>query len=208
MRGYSQGDAILLLAAGIAMAGLCRPLGLQECALAGLALAAVAVMKAGHGCLRLPRRQMWHVWGASALLCAAIAAGEQGPAALPASPGLALGVPLLTGAIYGASAGALSRMLSGTNARALPAAVPFLSVAAECAIGGSAHLPQVAAAAILLAAAAAGSRRLPAPPCSRRFHRRMAGPWAGCSPGLFPSPQAPAVLRGCEGHRPEAAPSR
>ena len=55
MRGYSQGDAILLLAAGTAMAGLCRPLGLQECALAGLALAAVAVMKAGHGCLRLPR---------------------------------------------------------------------------------------------------------------------------------------------------------
>lgn len=165
MRGYSQGDAILLLAAGIAMAGLCRPLGLQECALAGLALAAVAVMKAGHGCLRLPRWQMWHVWGASALLCAAIAAGGQGPAALPASLGLALGVPLLAGAIYGASAGVLSRMLSGTNARALPAAVPFLSVAAECAIGGSAHLPQVAAAAILLAAAAAGSRRLPAPPC-------------------------------------------
>ncbi|MGO9485698.1 MAG: hypothetical protein ACLPX9_14105 [Rhodomicrobium sp.] len=162
-RTVGEQDAALLLIVGVAMAGLCRPLGFQECAVAGVALAAVAAMKAGHSGLRLPRQQMWHIWGVSALMCAAIAAAGHGPAALPASLGLPLVLPFAAGAIYGAAAQAASRMFGGARARLLSAIVPFLSITAECALGSPAHLPQVAAA-VLLAAALAGSRYFPAMP--------------------------------------------
>jgi hypothetical protein len=156
-RAASEQDAILLLVVAIAMAGLYTPLDFQECAIAGIALAAVIVMKAGYGCLCLPRRQMWHVWGGSGLMCAAIAAAGHGPVQLPASLGLPLALPLVAGAIYGAAAGAASRILGAAKAKVLSAAVPFLSVVAESALGTPAHLPQIAAA-VLLAAALAGSR--------------------------------------------------
>ena len=162
-RAADEKNAMLLLMVAIAMAGLCGPLGFRECITAGMALAAVAVMKAGHGSFRLRGQQMWHVWGASALLCATIAATRQGPAALPAALGLPLALPFVAGAIYGAAAGVSSRLLSGWKAKALPVAVPFLSVAAASALGGPAHLPQIAAA-VLLAAAVAGSRPFPARP--------------------------------------------
>ena len=158
-RAASEQDAMLLIVVAMAMAGLCTELGFKECAIAGIALAAVTVMKAGYSCLRLPRRQMWHVWGASALMCAAIAAAGHGLVPLPA----ALGLPLIAGAIYGAAAGLSSRIFSRTAAKALPAAVPFLSVVAEGVLGSPVHLPQVAAA-VLLAAAVAGSRNIPPSP--------------------------------------------
>jgi hypothetical protein len=162
-RAASEQDAMLLLIVAIAMAGLCARLGIQECAIAGIALAAITVMKTGRSGLRLPRRQLWHVWGASALMCATIAAVAHGPAALPTALGLPLALPLLAGAIYGVAAGFSSRIFSGTAAKVLPAAVPFLSVAAEAVLGSPVHLPQVAAA-VLLAAAVAGSRNIPPPP--------------------------------------------
>ncbi len=154
-------DAVLLLIVAIAMAGVCGPLGFQAWGLAGIALAAAVMVRAGHSCLRPPvHRQIWRLWGMSALMCAAIALAEQARLGLPAAVRLTDFMPLLAGAIYGAGAGIAARILSRRYAQALSAAVPFLAVAVEIAFGDAVPLPLLAAA-ILLAAALAGSRYYP-----------------------------------------------
>ncbi len=162
-RAAGERGAILLLAVLIAMAGLCAPLGLQEAAAAAIALAAIAVMKAGHARLRTPPGRVWQVWGASALLCAAIAEAGHGAPGVTGVAGLPLTLALAAGAIYGVAGGVASQILRGAKAKALAAAVPFLSAGAIVASGGSITLPGMAAA-LLLAATAAGLRRLAVAP--------------------------------------------
>jgi hypothetical protein len=162
-RAAGERNAILLLAVLAAMAGLWAPLGSQDAATAAIALAAIAVMKAGHARLRKPPRRIWQVWGASALLCAAIVEAGHGVRGVTAAMGHPLALALAAGAIYGAATGVASQILKGARAKVLAAVVPFLSVAAIAASAGTATFP-VIAAAVLLAAAIAGSRRITAAP--------------------------------------------
>ncbi len=151
-------DAALLLIVAIAMTGVCGPLGFQAWGLATIALAASVMVRAGHSFLQPPvHRQIWRLWGMSALMCAAIALAGQAQIGLPATLGLTGFMPILAGAVYGAGAGTAARILSRRYAQALSAAVPFLAVAVEIAFGDAVPLPLLAAA-ILLAVALAGSR--------------------------------------------------
>ncbi|MGO9171555.1 MAG: hypothetical protein ACLP7P_06280 [Rhodomicrobium sp.] len=156
-------ELTLLLIVAIAVAGLCEPFGLRAWAIAGVALTAAVIVKAGQSCLRAPqRRQMWHVWGISAALCAAVAFAGQERAGLPAAPAVTVLTALIAGATYGAGAGAGARILSRGAAQAVSAAVPFLGVAMEIALGGNARLAQIAAA-VLFAGVLAGTIRHAAP---------------------------------------------
>ena len=55
-RAATEQEGMLLLVVAMAMAGLCSELGFKERAIAGIALAAVTVIKAGYSCARLPQR--------------------------------------------------------------------------------------------------------------------------------------------------------
>ena len=142
--------------------GLLSPSGVEEAAMAAIALAAITLMKAAHAQLQAPRLQIWQVWGASALLCAAIAAAGHGTAGTAAR--FSAGLALAAGVVYGVAAGAAAQLFTGAMAKVLAAAVPFLSAAAIAAFSGIVTLPQIAAAVLLAAAAAAGSRSLTAVP--------------------------------------------
>ncbi len=157
-----KNGAMLLLGVVLAMAGLLSPSGVEEAAMAAIALAAITLMKAAHAQLQAPRLQIWQVWGASALLCAAIAAAGHGTAGTAAR--FSAGLALAAGVVYGVAAGAAAQLFTGAMAKVLAAAVPFLSAAAIAAFSGIVTLPQIAAAVLLAAAAAAGSRSLTAVP--------------------------------------------
>ncbi len=162
-RAAGEQDLMPPAIVAIAVIGLCQPLGFQSLAVAGVALAAAVMVRAGHSCLRAPQgRQPWHIWGMSALMCAAIAFAGQERTGLPSALGTPASIALVAGAIYGFAAGAGARILRRSIAQAVSASVPFLSVAAEIAFGADAHLPQLAAA-VLLAAALAGSILYAAP---------------------------------------------
>ncbi|MGO8952896.1 MAG: hypothetical protein ACLPWS_14245 [Rhodomicrobium sp.] len=162
-RAADEQDLTLLLIVAIAVAGLCQPFGVQAWAIAGVALAAAVIVKAGQSCLRAPqRRRMWHVWGMSASLCAAVAFAGQVRTGLPAAPPVTVLMPFIAGAIYGFGAGAGARILSRGAAQAVSAAVPFLGVAVEIVLSGNMRLAQIAAA-VVLAGVLAGTIRRAAP---------------------------------------------
>jgi hypothetical protein len=156
---------ILLLIAAIAFAGICGAVGIHAWAIAGVALTAAVIVRTAPRPAR--RGQIWQIWAISALACGAIAFAGPGAAGLPAALGPAIFAPFAAGAIYGAGAGAATQLLSRRHSQAISAAVPFLAVALEIALGVGFDLRQLAAAALLAAAIAGpghygGARRKPA----------------------------------------------
>jgi len=154
-KAAGQQDLILALLLAVSLAGVCGPFHAKAWAIAGVALAVAVLVRMRQRCLRT--RQMWHIWGTSAVLCAAIAfvGQERG---LPAAQGVHLLASLAAGAIYGAAAWAGALLFSRRAALAVAAAVPFLAAGAAFALADGAQLTQLAAA-LLLAGAVAGSRR-------------------------------------------------
>jgi hypothetical protein len=157
--------AVLAVAVALAMAGLLAPLNAGEAAAAVIALAAITLMKAGQARREVQRLQVWQVWGASALLCAAItAAGHGGAAGAGPAAGISVGLVLVAGAVYGFAVSAAPQLLQGGIAEAVARAVPFISAGTIAAFSGRVTLPEIAVAFLLAAAAAAGSHHLTVAP--------------------------------------------